>query len=339
MPKQAGPAFAEYVYAYFMKYLPLHRGLSPLTVSSYSYSLMLFYTFCKDERGIPHQRLTLERIDKLLVNDYLLWLESTRNNSASTRNQRLSALKSLFQYIQSESVVYTALCCDILSIPEKKTPTIPPKYLSVEEMEILFSMPDIQSKPGRRDLALLLLLYDSAARAGELVNVKAGDVYIDKAPTIKLFGKGSKTRVVPITRQTADTLRGYMKENSIRKAEQYLFTNRTGDKLTTMGVSYILKKYVTTGKSKHPHMFNAPISPHLLRSTKASHLIQGGANIYYIRDFLGHSSVVTTERYARNNPEVVRKAIDQASSDLAGGAEYYDAQEKSTMLDFLKTLQ
>ena len=154
MPKQAGPAFAEYVYAYFMKYLPLHRGLSPLTVSSYSYSLMLFYTFCKDERGIPHQRLTLERIDKLLVNDYLLWLESTRNNSASTRNQRLSALKSLFQYIQSESVVYTALCCDILSIPEKKTPTIPPKYLSVEEMEILFSMSDIQSKPGRRDLAV-----------------------------------------------------------------------------------------------------------------------------------------------------------------------------------------
>ncbi len=339
MSKLARPDLAEYIYDYFMKYLPLHRGLSPLTISSYSYSLMLFYTFCKDERGIPHQRLTLNRIDRSLVNDYLLWLESNRNNSASTRNQRLSALKSLFQYIRSETIVYTALCCDILSIPEKKTHTSPPKYLSIKEMETLFSMPDIKSKHGRRDLAILLLLYDSAARAGELVELKAGDACLEKTPTIKLFGKGNKTRVVPITKKTSDMLRGYMKENRINKADQYLFTNRSGDRLTTVGVTYILKKYVTTGKSKHPHLFNIPISPHLLRSTKASHLIQGGANIYYIRDFLGHTSVVTTERYARNNPEVVRNAITKASSDLAGDAEFYDCQEKSTMLDFLKTLQ
>lgn len=125
MSKQSKPDFADYIYSYFMKYLPLQRGLSPNTISSYSCSLMLLYQFCKSERGIPYEKLSLDRIDKQVVDDYLLWLEASRNNSAATRNQRLSALKSLFQYIRSESVVYTALCCDILSIPEKKTPTAP----------------------------------------------------------------------------------------------------------------------------------------------------------------------------------------------------------------------
>jgi len=300
---------------------------------------MLFYEFCNKEKGIPHKKLTLDRIDRPLIYDYLLWLESHRNNCAATRNQRLSALKSLFQYIRSESIIYTALCCDILAIPDKKIPTTPPKYLSVREMEALLSMPKIQCKHGRRDLTLLLLLYDSAARASELIGLKARDVGLGSNPTVKLFGKGSKTRVVPITTKTSEMLRGYMKESRISRAEQDLFTNRSGERLTTAGVSYILMKYATSAKHTHPHMFDVPISPHLLRSTKASHLIQGGANIYYIRDFLGHSSVVTTERYARNNPEVVRNAIGKASADLAGDTEYYDCSEKSAMLDFLRTLR
>jgi site-specific recombinase XerD len=336
MPK---PDFADYIYSYFMKYLPLQRGLSQNTTSSYSYSLMLFFQYCKSEKGIQYEKLTLDRIDKHLVENFLLWLETKRNNCAVSRNQRLSAVKSVFQYIQSESIIYTALCREIMSIPEKKTPIAPPKYLTAEEMEVMFSMPDIQTKHGRRDLVLLLLLYDTAARAGEMVELKAGDVSFGKTPTIKLFGKGSKTRVIPITLKTADMLQGYMKENRINKMDQFLFENRSHDKLTTVGVSYILKKYVEMGKQLHPGLFRMTISPHLLRSTKASHLIQGGANIYYIRDFLGHSSVLTTERYAKNNPEVVRSAIIKASSDLTGNTEYYSDSEKSTMLEFLKSLQ
>lgn len=236
-------------------------------------------------------------------------------------------------------VIYTALCSDIMSIPEKKTPTVPPKYLTAEEMEVMFSMPNIQTRLGRRDLVLLLLLYDTAARAGELVELKIGDVSFGKTPTVKLFGKGSKTRVVPISRKTADMLQRYIKENQITAMNQFLFQNRSHDKLTTVGVAYILKKYVEMGKILHPDLFRMAISPHLLRSTKASHLIQGRANIYYIRDFLGHSSVVTTERYAKNNPEVVRNAISKASSDLAGDKEYYSDNERSSMLEFLKSLQ
>jgi site-specific recombinase XerD len=317
-----------------MKYLPLQRGLSQNTVCSYSNSLKLFVLFCKDERKIPCDKLTLEKIDKCLILDFLLWLETERGNCVTTRNQRLSALKSLFQYIQSEAVAYTALYRDIISIKEKKTPTMPPKYLSEDELGILFAMPNIAERHGRRDLVLMLILYDSAARGREITKLKLGDVTFGKSPTVKLFGKGSKTRVIPITPKTADMLHGYLREHRINKAEQLVFTNRSLNGLTTTGISYIIKKYAEAGQQHNPEMFRMAISPHLLRSTKASHLIQNGVNIYYIRDFLGHSSVATTERYARNNPEAIRKAIHKASVGLFEYTDYYDTSEKSSLLEF-----
>lgn len=331
--------FADYIYSYFTRYLPLQRGLSQNTISSYSYSLTLFLQYCNDEISIPCTKLTLDRIDKHLVENYLLWLEAKRSNCVTTRNQRLSAIKSIFQYIQSESVAHTALYRDIMSIPEKKSPTIPPKYLTEEEIEVLFAMPDVKTRQGRRDLVLLLLLYDSAARAGEIIELKFGDISFGKAPTVKLFGKGRKTRIVPITPKTADMLKCYANEFCIFQPEQYVFVNRSNGKLTTTGISYILNKYVNSGKELNPHLFRMSTSPHLLRSTKASHLIQKGVNIYYIRDFLGHSSVTSTERYARNNPEVVRAAVKKASVDLLGDKKYFSENEKSALLDFLKGFQ
>lgn len=335
----SNPDFADYIYSYFMKYLPLQRGLSKNTVTSYSCSLTLFFRYCKSEMNIPYEKLTLDKIDKHQVENFLLWLETKRSNCASSRNQRLSALKSIFQYIQSESVVYTSLCRDIMSIREKKTPIVPPIYLSIEEMETLFSAPDIKTKHGRRDLVLLLLLYDSAARVSEIIELKLSDISFGKNPTVRLFGKGNKTRTVPITAKTTEMLNGYVEENNIQAAERLVFVNHSRNKLTTTGVSYILKKYIDFGRKLHPDMFCMSVSPHLLRSTKASHLIQSGVNIYYIRDFLGHSSVTTTERYARNNPEVIRCAVNKASTDLLGDTAYYGEDEKFALLDFLKTLQ
>jgi integrase/recombinase XerD len=333
------PEFADCVYSFFMKYLPLQRGLSQKTIASYSCALMLFYEYCEKVKHIRQHKLTFEKINKALVEDFCLWLEIQRHNSGSTRNQRLAALRSLFFYIQSEAVAQTALCRDILSIPEKKTPVSPPRYLTVEETTILFSLPDIHSKHGRRDLALLLILYDSGARAEELTNLRIGDIMFGKEATVKLFGKGSKTRIIPIMPETANILKGYMKENKLDKFDQLLFENRSHTKLTTMGISYILNKYITMAKTVNPQLFRHSVSPHLMRSTKGSHLIQGGANIYYVRDFLGHVSVITTERYVKNNPEVIRKAIEEASANVNPNSDYYDDNAKQTMTDFLKTFR
>lgn len=331
--------FADYVQMFFLKFLPLQRGLSKNTISSYSYALMLFYDYCKTVRHIRQDKLTFSKINKALVEDFCLWLETERHNSASTRNQRLAAIHALFLYIQTEAIEQTALCRNILEIAEKKTVTMPPTYLTVEETTLLFAMPNTRRKQERRDLALLLLLYDSGARAQELIDLCVGDITFGKETTVKLLGKGRKTRIVPIMPETANILKGYMKEYKIEKFDQPLFVNRSHTKLTDMGITYILKKYISLAKETHPHMFNDPVSPHMMRRTKGSHLIQGGVNIYYVRDFLGHASVVTTERYARNNPEVIRKAIEKASQRIGSEIDYYDEDEKQTMMDFLKSLQ
>jgi integrase/recombinase XerD len=333
------PDFADYVHMFFLKYLPLQRGLSKNTISSYSYAVMLFYEYCRTARNIRQDKLIFAKINKTLVEDFCMWLEAEKHNSASTRNQRLAAIHALFLYIQTEAIEQTALCRNILEIPIKKTVTMPPTYLTVEETTLLFAMPDTRSEHGRRDLALLLLLYDSAARAQELIDLCVGDITFGKETTVKLFGKGGKTRVVPIMSETSKVLKGYMKEAKIGQSDQPLFTNRSKTKLTDTGITYILKKYIALAKKDTPQMFKDSVSPHMLRRTKASHLIQGGVNIYYVRDFLGHVSVLTTERYAKNNPEVIRKAIEKASKCVSLEHDYYDQDEKQAMMEFLKSLQ
>ena len=333
------PDFADYVHTFFLKYLPLQRGLSKNTISSYSYAVMLFYDYCATVKCIRQDKLVFAKINKALVEDFCIWLETEKHNSASTRNQRLAAIHALFLYIQTEAIEQTALCRDILEIPTKKTVTMPPTYLTVEETTLLFAMPDTHCKQGRRDLALLLLLYDSGARAQELIDLCAGDITFSKETTVKLFGKGGKTRIVPIMPETSKILQGYMKEYKIEQFNQPLFVNRSNAKLTDMGITYILKKYIALAKEANPQMFKDRASPHMMRRTKGSHLIQGGVNIYYVRDFLGHASVVTTERYAKNNPEVIRKAIEKASECVSPDHDYYDEDEKQAMMDFLKSLQ
>lgn len=330
--------FADYVHVFFIKYLPLQKGLSKNTISSYSYALMLFYTYCNNVKNIRQDKLTFSKINKVLVEDFCLWLETVKQNSAATRNQRLAAIHALFLFIQVEEVEQISLCRDILEIPIKKTVQIPPTYLTIEEIKLLFSMPNVSSKQGRRDITLLILLYDSGARAQELIDLKFGDITLGKETTVKLFGKGSKTRTVPIMPETANILKGYLNENRIKQFEQLLFVNRSNAKLTNMGITYILKKYIALAKEANPHMFKDSVSPHMIRRSKASHLVQGGVNIYYVRDFLGHSSVVTTERYAKNNPEVIRSAIEKSSEKITPDNEYFSEDEKKTMMDFLKSL-
>lgn len=333
------PNFADYVHLFFCRYLPLQRGVSKNTITSYSYAVMLFYIFCKNINNVKEHKLTFSSINKALVEDFCIWLETERNNSISTRNQRLSALHALFSYIQTEDIEQIALCRDILEIPLKNSKIKPLAYLTEEEVTILFRLPNKNVKKGRRDIALMLLLYDTGARAQEFVNLCVKDIRFGKEVTVQLFGKGNKTRIVPITPETGEIVKGYMKENDIEQLDQLLFTNRSKNKLTNMGITYILKKYVVLAKKAYPSMFTEPISPHMIRRSKGSHLIQNNVNIYYVRDFLGHSSVITTERYARNNPEVIRKAIEKSSNKIILDKDYYNEKEKQVMMDFLKSLQ
>jgi len=220
----------------------------------------------------------------------------------------------------------------------KKQPQVPPKYLSINELKLLLNMPDKTSPRGRRDIVLLTLLYDSGARVQELIDLQVGDINLKNFPTVTLHGKGNKTRIVPIMPETTKMLDGYLKENQqlIGNTSKVLFPNREGTKLTRAGINYILNKYIQKAKNKSPDLFKVEITPHTIRHSKASHLVQSNINIYYIRDFLGHVSVKTTEIYATCNPEFTRKAIENASIELTKDDGYYDINKKDELLSFLK---
>ena len=196
-------------------------------------------------------------------------------------------------------------------------------------------MPNTSSKTGIRDLAILTLMYDSAARVNELISLKCCDIDLKKK-TIYLSGKGRKQRLVPLIEQTIKIIEKYMKIYNLNEhSTSILFFNSRNEKLTRMGVSYIINKYVNIAKKKDPLEYQIKVSPHTFRHSKAMHLLESGVNLVYIRDFLGHNSVITTEIYAKANPEIKRKAIESHAEKLSKNV-YYSKREKDDLISWLK---
>ena len=177
-------------------------------------------------------------------------------------------------------------------------------------------MPDTTKMWGRRDLVLLCLLYDTGARVQEIIDLTIGDIRLESPATVKLTGKGRKRRTVPLMSQTTQLLKNYLEEQKLAEKEQShpLFFNKQWNKLTRKGVAYILKKYVKqAAEVTSIPTFN--ITPHVLRHTKAMHLLNAGVNMFYIRDILGHVDISTTEIYARVDAEKKRGILEKISNN------------------------
>jgi integrase/recombinase XerD len=331
--------FAEYLSEYFLKYAPRQTGYSINTIRSYRDTFTIFLRYLKNNRIIKPEDLSFEKISKKMIEEFLVWLEVDKKNSVSTRNQRLAAIQSFFRYVQIESCQNLSICNLVLSIPSKKVPENTISYLSIDAVKTLMAAPDMTTKKGMRDMALIALLYDSAARVQEIADLTVGNIMFAPA-TVKLKGKGNKTRVIPIMAQTAKLLRLYLKEYCLYGEESIsmpLFSNRNNSKLTRAGISYILSKYIELAKKIDSKLFPKKVTPHILRHSKAMHLLQANVNLIYIRDFLGHSSVTTTERYAKADPEIKRKAIEKVSVNILPDKKY-SRKEKSELLTWLKTI-
>jgi len=180
---------------------------------------------------------------------------------------------------------------------------------------------------------LLSLLYDSAARVQELCDLCVRNVRIDKPYTVTLTGKGNKTRSVPISSNTTEILKTYMAENRLLLSEKQdfpLFFNHQLHKLTRAGITYILKKYCDMARVDHP-LIPKLISPHILRHSRAMHMLQAGINLIYIRDFLGHAHVTTTEIYAKADTEMKRAALEKVNICLETNLPDW-AQDKTLMV-------
>jgi integrase/recombinase XerD len=332
--------FAKVLNSYLACYLPGQRNLSINTIKSYRDSFKLLLMFCNEKLGISPEYLTLSLVDKQLIYDYLQWIEDERKCGIQTRNQRLASIHAFFRYVQIESPESLLNCQKILNIPFKKTAKPSVCYLSTDALQLILAQPNINSFSGRRDIVLMTVLYDSAARVQELIDLVVRDIRIDKPSTITLTGKGDKTRYVPLMTKTTELLSRHLKEkqlNDISKLDYPVFFNSQKRKMTRAGISYILNKYYKMAKSKSKVRMPSKIHPHMFRSTKAMHLLQANINLIYIRDLLGHVSVTTTERYARANPEMRRAALEKAYVNIV--EDDIPAWSKdSNLLDWLQEL-
>lgn len=311
--------FAYRLSGFFTSYLQGIRGSSDNTLKSYRDTFTILLRYCKSEKGMSIEKITIEDFSKALIEDFLNWLETERKCSINTRNQRLAAIHAFFKYVQTEDPHMLLLCQQILSIPSKKAPKSTVNYLSLEGMKLLLKQPAIDDKHEFRDLTLLCLLYDTGARAQELANLTVSDLNLNTFATVKLLGKGGKYRVVPIMEQTTTILKRYIAEldlNHTHKSASLLFTNKMNGKLTTAGIAYIINKYAERARKENPLVIPNVVSPHSFRHSKAMHLLQSDINLVYIRDFLGHADIKTTEIYARADAETKRKALLSAQTSI-----------------------
>ena len=320
--KSAPTDFARCVTRFLTSHLPGERNLSPQTIKSYSLSLKMFIEHLNHSAKIKPERIELKDVTADRVKAFLASLGELSVISPNTHNQRLSALKTFARYAILEQPAFIQDGQRILAIPSKRGFAHEIIYLEKDAMKALLTVPDQTASRGRRDLAIIAMLYDTGARVQELISLKVKDVRLAKPETVMLFGKGRKMRAVPIMSETAKIVESYMRDRGFLEqsacGDLYLFSSTNRAQFTRPGIAKILKKYLAAAKAANLEIpFPKDIHPHALRASKAIHLLESGVNIIAIRDFLGHASVATTQVYLRVNNQTKRDAITQAYPSLA----------------------
>lgn len=297
--------FPYYLSKFLKNYLVVERNMSDRTIKSYKDGMQLFITYLVQEENIKLIDITFENITREIVANYLNYLENDRKNSINTRNQRLAIIKSFYQFCLTEEIENIDNIERVLKISSKKYPRKIIEFLTEEEIESLLKSIDTTSKKNRRNLLVIALLYDTAARASEIIHLKIEKINLENSYII-LSGKGNKQRIVPIMKNTKTLLINFMKENKINSG--YLFQNKNKNHQNENFIKDIVK-VITKDVN-----FSKEITPHTFRHSRAIHLLSAGVNLLYIRDLLGHESVVTTERYARVIEKAKFEAIRKATS-------------------------
>ena len=332
--------FAPVISDFLGHYLPDVKGSSQHTISSYSDTFRLLLEYCQNVKGMKIERMSVDSLDSDIITSFLEWLESERNCKASTRNQRLAAIDSFFRYAQVRYPAYVGEIQKILSIPFKKKEEGDIPYIKFEDMKKILTQPDTTNRKGRRDQAMLLLLYDTGARVSELINIRAQDIRLDSPAKVILRGKGRKIRNVPLMDETRNLISDYMIETGLSGMDSQLklvFSNQKGEKFTRAGISYIINKYVSKvrlGDNSLPEK----VTPHIFRHSKAMHLLQAGVNIVYIKDILGHADITTTQVYLKADMDMKEKALNKAKIDIRSDISKRSWTEDKDLLEWLSDL-
>jgi integrase/recombinase XerD len=296
---------------FFVKHLAVERNASPNTIAAYRDAIKLFLQFASALNSRDPDRLDLEVLDVDVVRSFLAWLDQERRCGARTRNHRLAVLKSFARYVATVAPEHIECCRRIreLSPASFERPSI--SYLDNDEVVTLVAAPDASTTAGRRDRALLLLLYNTGARVQEVVDLDVGSILDAGIVVVHLRGKGRKQRSCPLWRRTATAIRQMLADRPAVCSEQPLFLNACGRRITRSGITYILRRAGNQGRLS-PRCAER-LSPHVMRHTTAMHLLQSGVDITTIAAWLGHAQLGTTHGYVEIDLRMKQEAVDPAA--------------------------
>ena len=310
--KNKSLGFMELLERFFGEYVPYSEGLSDNTLISYKFAFRLLFEYLYEEKGIPADKVTFKHLAFDTVNDFLLWLEEKRRCSVATRNIRLAALSSFAKYAQNRNLeaATTFMNC-VKKVPVKKYAEKMRTVFSLDEVAILLRLPNCKTSIGYRDCVMLNLMYASGARAQEICDLTVRNVQFQGDVTkLTIKGKGDKIRRVNIAKPCDILLKQYIEKRGLQNSmNNHIFSSQTHEHMKTSCIRMIFKKYLKLAKKGNPKLFLESYSPHSMRHTTATHMLEAGVPIMAIKNFLGHASVTTTERYAELSQNTVNKHI------------------------------
>ncbi len=327
--ESAGP----WIRRFLLEHVVAERNLSRNTQKSYRDTMALLLPFVAEKTERAVDRLNLEDFTADMIRDFLTGLEKARGSSVSTRNQRLATVHAWARFVGEhlpEQVVWSS---QVRAIPFKKGPMSVMTYLEKAEMDALLNAPNRGTPQGTRDYTLLLTLYNSGARASEIAQVTIADLDLGRSPSIRIQGKGNKTRLCPLWGKTVDVLAPLV---AGRENTEAVFLSRSRRHFTRFGVLAMVKRYAGLAAGRAPSLAKKKVGAHTIRHTTAVHLLRAGVDLNTIRAWLGHVSLNTTNIYAEIDLEMKAKALAQCEPEAAKARKRW--RENPGIIAFLKAL-
>lgn len=303
----------QHVQKFFQEYLRAHRGMSPNTVFAYRDVIKLFLLFLMKHTGRKVVGLSLDHLGADAVLAFLDDIEA-RGRSITTRNLRLSALRTFFGYLAVQDPLRAAQYQRVIAIPQKRRSRPLMGYLEAEEVKALLESIDEAKPLGKRDYTLISLLYNTGARVQEICDLK-GEAVAQSPPLVVVTGKGKKTRQVPLWPETASLLANYLNG---RDPREKVFLNARGIPLTRLGIYDIIKRRMKAAVSRCPSLAKKKVSPHTFRHATAMSLLRSGADLNVIKRWLGHVNIETTHAYIEIDMEMKREALAKCTPPTDG---------------------
>lgn len=298
-------------------YLPHQRACSAHTILSYRDSLKLLLQFAAGTKR-KMTALTVEHLSPQIVAAFLDHLENKRGNGATTRNVRLTAIHSFFEYLGREHPEHLLHAHRVLSVPFKRTTQRSVDYLDADELRRVLEAVDRSTLMGRRDYLLLTVLFNTGARVQEIVSLNTTDVRLIPPASVKFLAKGRKERICPLWPETAKLIKQFCHETGLALHEpKPLFCNHRGGRLTRFGARLILLRHAQRAAKSYPALAKKRIHPHVLRHSTAVHLLKAGVDLSTIAHWLGHASINTTHKYLAMDLESKRAALAAAGPVVA----------------------